>query len=63
MIRKRGRTWRVLQGTEKGLGFIVTTLKKNWKSSRGVIGSDLHFRNISLTAVAEKGCGRKKTGD
>lgn len=52
-----------MQGTEKGLGFIVTTLKKNWKSSRGVIGSDLYFRNISLTAVAEKGCGRKKTGD
>ena len=45
----------VFQGMERGLGSILSAVKRNWRLSRGVINSGLHFRNGILTATMENG--------
>ena len=53
----------VFQGMERGLGSILSAVKRNWRLSRGVINSGLHFRNGILTATMRMGDGRTEPGD
>lgn len=39
----------------KGFGSILSAVKRNWRLSRGVINSGLHFRNGILTATMDNG--------
>ena len=45
----------VFQGMERGFGSILSAVKRNWRLSRGVISSGLHFRNGILTATMDNG--------
>lgn len=41
----------VLQGIESGLGSILSAVKRNWRLSRGLLSSGLHFRNGILVRM------------